>query len=421
VAVPKGAGNDADLLLKSCTVATLEGPNKPRDRFEADNAGLEAGWSIAIKGGRFVFVGPDDEWKGKATRVIEARRKLVTPGYVDSHTHLVYAGDRASELKMKLQGKSYMDILAAGGGIMSTVRATRAASNNELEEAAAVRARRMLACGTTTIEAKSGYGLTTKDELRILETQPSVSKRTGIPLVSTFLGAHAVPEEFKGRTDAFVDLVVDEMLPRVAEQHVARFCDVFVEKDVFTAEQGERILLAAKKRGFQLRLHADEIVNTKGAELAAKVGCVSADHLLRVSDEGIQAMADAGTMATLLPTVPITMMKPEWAPAAKLLEALVPVAVATDHNPNNPVVDLQFAAQMACYAMGLTPNQALTAVTWNAACALGVEDKVGSIEVGKIANLVVHDCDLPQNWVAELGRNSAKAVVLNGKLVPPQV
>lgn len=416
-----GAAADADLLVKSCTVATLEGPNKPRDKHEADDTGLEAGWSIAMKHGRITFVGPDDEWKGKATRVIEARRKLVTPGYVDSHTHLVYAGDRAHELRLKLQGKSYMEILAQGGGIMSTVLATRAATQNELEEQAVVRASRMLQCGTTTLEAKSGYGLTTKDELRILAAQPNVSKRTGVPIVSTFLGAHAVPDEFKGRTDAYVDLIVDEMLPQVETQHIARFCDVFVEKDVFTAEQGERILMAAKKRGFQLRMHADEIVNTAGAELAAKVGCVSAEHLLRVSEAGIQAMADAGTIATLLPTVPITLMKPEWAPAAKIMEALVPVAVATDHNPNNPVIDLQFAAQMACYTMGLTPNQALTAVTWNAACALGVEDKVGSIEVGKVANLVVHDVAMPQNWVAELGRNTAKAVILNGKLVPPQL
>lgn len=414
-------GLDADLLVKSCTVATMEGPQKPRDKHEADDAGLEAGWSIAAKNGRIVFVGPDSDWKGKAARVIEARRKLVTPGYVDSHTHTVYAGDRSKELKQKLQGKSYLDILAAGGGIMSTVRSTREATTNELEEQAAVRARRMLACGTTTLESKSGYGLTTKDELRMLEVNPRLSKRTGLPVISSFLGAHAVPDEFKGRTDAYVDLVVDEMLPAVETQQIARFCDVFVEEGVFTLEQGERILMAAKKRGFELRLHADEIVNTKGAELAAKVGCVSADHLLRVSPAGIEAMADAGTIATLLPTVPLTLMKPEWAPAAKLMEALVPVAVATDHNPNNPVVDLQFAAQLSCYAMGLTPNQALTAVTWNAACALGVEGQVGSLEVGKIANIVIHDVDMPQNWVAELGRNTAKAVILNGKLVPPQL
>lgn len=412
---------DADLVIRKATLATMEGSAGPRDAVAAEELGMEAGWTVAMKGGRITWVGPDDEWKGKATRVIEGRRKLVTPGYVDSHTHLVYGGDRTHELKQKLQGRSYMEILAKGGGIMSTVRATRAATDNELEEAAALRLRQMLACGTTTVEAKSGYGLDTATELRILGLHPRVSKRVGVPIVSTFLGAHAVPEEFKGRTDGYVDLVVDDMLPKVRDQQVARYCDVFVEKDVFTPEQGERILAKAKELGFQLRLHADELNDTGGAALAARLGCASADHLLEVGDAGIDALAQRGTIATLTPTVPLTLMTKKWAPAKKLLEAHVPVAVATDHNPNNPVVDLQLAAQLSSYAMGLTPNQALTAVTWNAACALDVQDKVGSIEVGKIANLLVHDVAMPQDWVACLGRNTAKAVILNGKLVPPMV
>lgn len=413
--------SDADLLIRKATVATLEGAAGARDGVAAEELGLEAGWAVACKGGRITWVGPDDEWRGKATRVIEARRKLVTPGYVDAHTHLVYGGDRAHELKMKLQGRTYMEILQKGGGIMATVRATRAATDNELEEAAAQRLRQMLACGTTTVEAKSGYGLDAETELRILALHPKVSRRVGVPIVSTFLGAHAVPEEFAGRTDAYVDLVVDDVLPKVADQQVARYCDVFVEKDVFSVAQGERILTKARQLGFQLRMHADELANLGGAQLAAKMGCASADHLLQVDDEGIQAMAGKGTVAVLAPTVPLTLMTKGWAPARKLLEAGVPVAVATDHNPNNPVVDVQLCAQLSCYAMGLTPNQALTAVTWNAACALDVQDKVGSIEVGKVANLVVHDVAMPQDWVACLGRNTAKAVILNGKLVPPLV
>ncbi|MEK6975466.1 MAG: imidazolonepropionase [Candidatus Thermoplasmatota archaeon] len=412
---------DADLLIRKGTVATMEGASGPRDAVGAEELGLEAGWTVAVKAGRISWIGPDDEWKGKATRVIEARRKLVTPGYVDSHTHLVYGGDRTHELKQKLQGRSYMEILEKGGGIMSTVRATRAASDNELEETAAQRLRQMLQCGTTTVEAKSGYGLDTATELRILALHGRVSKKVGVPIVSTFLGAHAVPEEFKDRTDAYVDLIVDEMLPKVAEQHVARFCDAFVETGVFTVEQGQRILTKARELGFQLRVHADELSNSQGAELAATMGCLSADHLLQVSDAGIAALAASGTVATLTPTVPLTLMTKHWAPARKLLDAHVPIAVATDHNPNNPVVDLQFAAQLSSYAMGLTPNQALTAVTWNAACALDVQDKVGSIEVGKVANLLVHDVAMPQDWVACLGRNTAKAVILSGKLVPPLV
>lgn len=409
---------DADLVVKSCTLATLEGPQKARDQWEANDAGMEAGWTVAVKQDRIVYVGPDDEWHGRATKVLNANRKLVTPGFVDSHTHLVYGGDRASELRQKLQGKSYMEILAAGGGIMRTVRDTREATDNELEEQALVRLRRMAHNGTTTLEAKSGYGLDTKTELRILDVHPRLFKRTGLPMVSTFLGAHAVPDEYKGRSDAYVDLVADEMLPKVAEQHIARFCDVFVEEGAFTFEQAERIFAAARKLGFELRLHADEIVNTKGAELAAQVGALSADHLLAVSEAGIQAMADKGTIATLLPSVPVTMMKPSWAPVDKLKEALVPIALASDHNPNNPVTDMTLVAQLGCYLMGLTPAQALTGVTWNAACALGVEDKVGSIEVGKRANLLLHDAKSLDHWVYELGHSSVRQVILNGKLVP---
>lgn len=410
----------ADLLVRNATVATLEGAQRARDGFEASDCALEAGWGIAVKDGRIAWVGPEPDWRGKTARSLDARRKLVTPGFVDSHTHLVYAGDRASELRLKLQGKSYLDILAAGGGIMKTVRETREATPNELEEQAHARLREMLHHGTTTVEAKSGYGLDTKTELKILDVHPRLLKRTGMAVVSTFLGAHAVPDEFKGRTDAYVDLVCDEMLAAVGEQDIARYCDVFVEEGVFTFEQGERILKRAREKGFEVRLHADELSDTRGAELAAKVGCVSADHLLAVSPAGIQAMADAGTIATLLPTVPVTMMKPQWAPAKALLDAHVPVALATDHNPNNPVVDLGFVAQVACYMMGLNPAQALTGVTWNAACALGVEDKVGSIEQGKVANLVVHDVAGLDQWAAGLGRSSARHVVLNGRIVPPR-
>jgi len=410
----------ADLLVRNATVATMEGPNKARDGFEANDCAMEAGWAVAMKDGRITWVGPEPDWKGKTARSLDARRKLVTPGYIDSHTHLVYAGDRANELRLKLQGKSYMDILAAGGGIMKTVRATREATENELEEAAHARVREMLHHGTTTLEGKSGYGLETRTELKQLAVHPKLLKRTGVAIVSTFLGAHAVPEEYKGRTDAYVDHVVDDMLPAVAEQNIARYCDAFVEEGVFTFEHGEKILKAARKLGFEVRLHADEIVDTKGAELAAKVGCVSADHLLAVSDAGIKAMSDAGTIATLLPTVPITMMKPQWAPAKKFLEAQVPVVLASDHNPNNPVYDMGFVAQLACYMMGLTPAQALTAVTWNAACALGVEDKVGSLEVGKVANLIVHDAPTLDHWAAGFGHSTARHVILNGRIVPPR-
>lgn len=409
---------DYDLVIRRATVATLDGPAGARDAVQANDCALEAGWTVAVKGGRIAWIGPDPDFRGTAATSLDAKRRLVTPGYVDSHTHLVYAGDRSRELKDKLQGKSYMEILARGGGIMETVRATRAASDNELEEQALVRLRQMVHNGTTTLESKSGYGLDKATELRMLEVNPRLSKKTGVAIVSTFLGAHAVPDEYKGRTEAYVDFVVDEVLPAVQAQEVARFCDVFVEKDVFTPDQGERILRKAKDLGFQLKVHADEIVNTGGAELAGRVNALSADHLLQVSEAGVQSLVETGTIATLLPTVPLTMMKPLWAPAKTLLGAGVPVAVATDHNPNNPVLSLQFAAQLACYAMGLTPAQALTAVTWNAAEALDVERHVGGLQVGKVANLVIHDVPSLERWVYELGRNTATHVILNGKLVP---
>jgi imidazolonepropionase len=409
---------DYDLVVRRATLATLDGPMGARDAVQSNDCALEAGWTVAVKGGRIAWVGPDPDFRGTAATSLDAKRRLVTPGYVDSHTHLVYAGDRSRELHQKLGGMSYMDILAKGGGIMQTVRATREASDNELEEQSLVRLRQMVHNGTTTLESKSGYGLDKATELRLLGTNPRLSKKTGVAIVSTFLGAHAVPDEYKGRTDAYVDFVVDDVLPAVQEQHVARFCDVFVEKDVFTVEQGERILRKAKELGFQLKVHADEIVNTGGAELAGRVNALSADHLLQVSEAGIQSLVEAGTIATLLPTVPLTMMKPLWAPAKTLLAAGVPVAVATDHNPNNPVLSLQLAAQMACYAMGLTPAQALTAVTWNAAEALDVERHVGGVQVGKVANLVIHDVPSLERWIYDLGRNTATHVVLNGKLVP---
>ncbi|MHB8634767.1 MAG: imidazolonepropionase [Thermoplasmatota archaeon] len=411
-------GPDADLLVRGCTLATMEGPAKARDQWEAADCGVEAGWAVAMKGDRIVWVGPEPDWRGRAAKVLNANRRLVTPGFVDCHTHLVYGGDRAKELRMKLAGKGYLEILKEGGGIMATVRATREASDNELEEQALVRLRRMAQSGTTTVEAKSGYGLDTETELRMLAVHPRLFKRTGLPMVSTFLGAHAVPEEYAGRTDAYVDLVVDDMIPKVAEQHIARFCDVFVEEGVFSVEHAERIFAAARKAGFELRLHADELSNTAGAELAARVGCLAADHLLKISDAGIQALAEKGAVATLLPSVPLTLLSRTWAPAAKLQEALVPIALASDHNPNNPVTDLGLVAQLGCYGMGLTPAQALTGVTWNAACALGVQDRVGSVEVGKRANLLLHDSATLDHWVYELGHASVRQVILNGRIVP---
>ncbi len=412
-----GRAMDCDLLITNATVATLRGPGGPRTAEAADEAGVEPGWAVAVAGDRIAWVGPAPEWDGRAARTIDAGGNLVTPGYVDPHNHLVYAGDRAFELGMKLAGKSYLEILAAGGGIAHTSGLTRAATVDELVAETRPRLDRMMAGGITTVEAKSGYALDLDGELRMLEAGARLGKEAGATVVNTFLGAHAVPDEYKGRTDAYVDLVIDEMIPRVAQQGIARYCDVFVEEGVFTYDHGAAIFDAARQHGMGLRLHADEIVNTRGAQLAAEAGCISADHLLRVSQEGIEAMADAGTVATLLPTVPLTLFKPEWPSGKAFLDAGVPVALATDHNPNNPVTNTTLVAQLGCFLLGLTPAQAMTAVTWNAACTLGVEGEVGSIEVGKRADLLVHDVSGLDYWVYEPGRQTVRDVVVGGRIV----
>ncbi len=405
---------ECDLYVHG-TVATVAGTAGARDAESAKNVDLHEGWGVAIKGDRIAWVGAHEEWDGRATHTHDATGKLVTPGYVDPHAHLVYGGDRAFELGLKLEGKSYLEILAAGGGISYTVDKTRAASVDDLVSQAMPRLQRMMHNGTTTLEAKSGYGLTTDSELRMLEANQTLGQAAGLPVISTFLGAHAVPVG----TDAasFTDLVIDEMLPRVEAQGIAKFCDVFVEENVFTVDQGDAIFTAAKRHGLGLRLHADEIVNTGGAQLAARAGCITADHLLRVSEEGIQAMADAGTIATLLPTVPLTLMRPEWAPGKRFLDSGVPVALATDHNPNNPVTNMTLVAQLGCYLLGLDPAQALTAATWNGACALGMEHDVGSLEVGKRADLLIHSVTDLNHWVYEPGRQTVETVVSGGRVL----
>lgn len=404
-----------DIVIRNGNVATLVGPGHPRTAPHAAEAGMRQGWTIGIEAGRIAWTGPDDAWDGAAEHTIDATGRLVTPGYVDPHTHLVYAGDRAFEIGMKLSGKGYMEILAAGGGIAYTTDKTRQASVADLVDATRPRLRRMMHAGTTTLEAKSGYALEEAGELRMLEAAQDLEAE-GARMVHTFLGAHAVPEPFQDDVDGYVDAVID-MLPAVEAQGIARFCDVFVEEGVFTYEQGATIFAAAKRHALKPRLHADEIVNTGGAQLAAEAGALSADHLLRISEEGIAAMADAGTIATLLPTVPITLMRPEWAPGRALLDAGVPVALATDHNPNNPATDMGLVAQLGCFLLGLSPAQALTASTWNAACALELQEEVGSIEAGKRADVLVHDVPDLDHWVYEVGRRTVGDIVCGGALV----
>jgi imidazolonepropionase len=361
---------------------------------------------------------------------LDARGGLVTPGLIDSHTHLIYAGTREAEWRLRAEGAGYLEIMAAGGGILSTVAATRAATDEDLLAGARDRLARMLACGTTTVEAKSGYALTTEGELRLLELTARLDAEGPLEIVPTFMGAHAVPAEYRARKDAaatYVAQVVEEQLPAVAGQGIARFCDVFCEAGVFDADASRRLLVAAREAGLGIRLHADELDASGGAELAAELaasgGCHSADHLAAVSEAGIAALAgvaEAGTpvVATLLPATSWFLGRHRFAPARRLIEAGVPVALATDHNPGtSPTFGLPVVMSIACLELAMTPAEALAAVTVNAAHALGLGDRLGSIEPGKQADLVVWDVPSVDQIPYWLGSSRVASVVKRGRVV----
>jgi imidazolonepropionase len=374
--------------------------------------------AVGVRAGKVAYVGPwADVADHPAAERLDASEKTVLPGFVDAHTHVPFLGDRAHELVMRLQGKSYMEIGKAGGGILSTMRAVRAASEGELLTAARGLAARFLRHGVTTFEAKSGYGLEMDAELKQLRVLKRLGEEGPQTVVPTFLGAHFVPPEFKGREDAYVDLLCAEVMPAVAEAKLARYCDVFCEEGAFTPEQSRRILLRGKELGLAPRIHADEIVDTGGATLAAEVGAVSADHLLAASPEGMAAMAQAGVCATLLPGTAFYLRKP-YAKARAFVDAGCAVAVASDCNPGSCyTANLLQVATLAVFGMGLMPEEALWAVTLNAAYALREQERVGSLEVGKRADLCVWDVPGPLHLFYPFGENPLRAVVCGGKKV----
>jgi imidazolonepropionase len=349
--------------------------------------------------------------------VIDASGKIVLPGFVDSHTHLIYAGSRENEFEQRLQGMTYQEIAAHGGGINATVRCVREASKEQLKTLARQRLDRMLRLGVTTVEVKSGYGLTTADEIKCLEVIAELNAEGPLELIPTFLGAHAVPPEYRSNRDGYLRLLIDEMLPEIARCDLARFCDVFCETGVFDLQESERILARARDLGFQLKLHADELTPLGGAELAARLGATSADHLLCITDAGIDALAASGTVATLLPGTAFFLGMP-YAPARKLIERGVPVALASDCNPGTcPTENLPLVGAMACTQMKMLPAEALTALTVNAAAALGCSDRLGSIEVGKQADLII--CDVPdfRHLFYHFGVNHVWRVIKRGRVV----
>ncbi|MFD6438753.1 imidazolonepropionase [Peribacillus sp. NPDC060186] len=411
-------------IKRASQVVTIKGGSKEPKRGQAmSDIGIIENGSVIIEGGTISFVGSDVEAEqyistidGKVS-TIDASGKVLTPGLIDPHTHLVFAGSREKELEMRLNGAKYIDILKAGGGILQTTTSTREASEEQLIEESLKRLNRFLQYGVTTVESKSGYGLTLEDELKQLRATKRLNEQHPIDLVSTFMGAHAIPVDYKENPDEFVRLVIEEMIPKVAEENLAEFCDVFCEEGVFTIEQSERILEAGKNFGLKPKIHADEIVQFGGAELAAKVGAVSADHLLQASTEGIKQMAESGVIAVLLPgTAFFLMEKP--ADARKMIEAGVPVALSTDRNPgSSPTESLPFVMNLACLTMKMTPAEVLTACTINAAHAIGRADQIGSIEVGKKADLVLFDAPNYQTLQYNYAVNLVDTVLKSGKVI----
>lgn len=404
------------LLIKNIgLLATPEGSESLCGAQQRDCRKLENA-AILIDDGRIVSVtgnGVLPEYSAYAD-IIDAGGALVTPGLVDAHTHLIFGGWRAHEVPLKIAGASYLDILNAGGGILSTLVHTRDSSEDELF----LRAKRflgeMLSFGVTTVEAKSGYGLNLEDELKELRVIRRLGRNVPQDLVSTFMGAHAIPGEFAGNANGYIDFIIETVLPRVAEEELADFCDVFLESSVFNVEQSRRLLLAAQKLGLRSKIHADEIDALGGSELAGEIGAISAEHLIATRDSGIEAMAKSKVTAVLLPQTSLYLNK-DFARARDMISAGVPVAVATDFNPGScPSLNLQLSMNLAYLRYRMYPEEILNAVTLNAACAIGMGGSIGSIERGKQADLVIWNTDSLEMLCYRMGSNQVKTVVKKG-------
>lgn len=357
------------------------------------------------------------EFDSAAYRTIDARGKCLLPGFVDSHTHFVFAGYRADEFSWRLDGVRYMEIMQRGGGIMNSVHATRQAAAGELMQLALPRLDTMLSMGVTAVEGKSGYGLDKETELKQLEVMAALHERHPVEVVPTFMGAHAVPPEFSGRSAAFVEFLIDKVLPDVAARRLAKFCDVFCEQGVFSLEDSRRLLGAARHLGLAGKLHADEIVPLGGAELAVELGAVSADHLLHVSDRGIMQLAQGSTVATLLPATAFSLREP-YAPGRRLIDAGAAVALATDFNPGSCFTSsIPLVIALAALYMQLSPSEIVTALTLNGAAAIGEARRLGSIEVGKQADMILLDYPSHTYLPYHIGMNCVGAVVKKGQLV----
>lgn len=377
--------------------------------------------AVRISEGKIEAVGPEAEVipdRDTCTcRTIDARKRAVVPGFVDPHTHFVFAGTRADEFSWRLQGVSYQEIMDRGGGIVNTVEDTRQASAHELYRRGRERLDHMVDLGITTVEGKSGYGLNRETELRQLEVMKALDRDHPVDISPTFMGAHALPSEYERRSAEFIDFMIEEVLPAVCEWELAEFCDVFCEEKAFSLEESRKMLMAAKKAGLEPKIHADEITSMGGAELAAEVGAVSAEHLLKISSDGIEALSAEEVVAVLLPLTAFSL-KEEYAPGRKMIDRNVPVALATDFNPGSCYTQsLPLLIAAACLYMDFTPAEALTAVTLNAAAALNREEDIGSLEPGKQADLLILDAPSYRHLPYQIGTNLVETVIKRGEVM----
>lgn len=402
--------------------ATLDtGVAGPRDGTALEDAGIrEGGWAVLVEDGVISESAGADELveRHPGVEIVELGDGLVTPGYVDPHTHPVFTGTREDEFELRNQGRSYEEIAKAGGGIRNSARRLRSSSEDELTADLLSRLDGFLELGTTTIEAKSGYGLSTESEMASLRAIRRADAEHPLDLVPTFLGAHEVPDEYRDDREGYIRILCDEMLPMVAEEKLAEACDVFCEEHVFGIEESRRILQRAKDLGLKIKLHADEIRPLGGAELAAEMGALSADHLVAISDEGIRRMREAGVVPILLPGTSLYLNLDRDAPGRRMMAEGLACALATDFNPGScPTRSMQLIITLACVKYGMTAAQALGAATWNAACAIGREGRVGAIGEGFLADLVVHDLPNLRSLPYRLGESFVNTVVKRGEVV----